>query len=69
MDSIWWDGGEGSRPRGEVLVDQHAAPGQINAQRGRGRFLARQRTDALQPAGRQIPEMAQLAAWNTPLSL
>ena len=25
--------------------------------------------DALQPAGRQIPEVAQLAAWNTPLSI
>ena len=55
--------------RGEVLVDQAAAPGRINAERGRGRFLARERTDALLPAGRQIPELAQLAAWNTPLSL
>ena len=55
--------------RGEVLIDQVAAPGQINAARGRGRFLARERSDALQPAGRQIPEIAQLAAWNTPLSI
>ncbi len=54
--------------RGEVLVDA-ARPGEITAARGRGRFIARQRTDALQPAGRQIPEMAQLAAWNTPLAL
>ncbi len=55
--------------RGDVLVDQAAAPGRISAVRGRGRFLARERSDALQPAGRQIPELAQLAAWNTPLSI
>ena len=55
--------------RGDVLVDQAAAPGQIDAARGRGRFIARARSDVLQPAGRQIPEMAQLAAWNTPLSI
>ena len=53
--------------RGEVLIDQVAAPGQISATRGRGRFIARARTDALQPAGRQIPEIAQLDAWQTPL--
>ncbi len=55
--------------RGEVLVDQAAAPGRIDAARGRGRFLARQRSDALAPAGRQLPEIAQLAAWGTPLAL
>ena len=33
-----------------------------------GRFIARTRTDASLPAGRQIPEMAQLAVWNTPLA-
>jgi dihydropyrimidinase len=54
--------------RGEVLVDA-ARPGEIAAARGRGRFIARSRTDALVPAGRQIPEMAQLTAWNTPLAL
>ena len=26
-------------------------------------------SDALQPLGRQVPEMAQLTAWNTPLQL
>jgi dihydropyrimidinase len=53
--------------RGEVIIDQLAAPGQISAARGRGRFLARQRSDALQPAGQDITEMAQLKAWGTPL--
>jgi dihydropyrimidinase len=53
--------------RGEVIIDQLAAPGQISAARGRGRFLARQRSDALQPAGHDITEMAQLKAWGTPL--
>ena len=35
--------------------------------RGRGRFLPRARTNALTPAGLQIPELAQLSAWGTPL--
>ncbi len=49
--------------RGEVVVDD----GKLSAERGRGRFLPRQPNDALAPLGRQIPEMAQLSAWNTPL--
>jgi dihydropyrimidinase len=53
--------------RGEIIIDQLAAPGQISAARGRGRFLARQRSDALQPTGIDITEMAQLKAWGTPL--
>ncbi|MDH4325371.1 MAG: dihydropyrimidinase [Betaproteobacteria bacterium] len=51
--------------RGEVIVDE----GKLNAERGRGRFLARAPSAALEPLGRQVPEMAQLAAWNTPLQL
>ena len=51
--------------RGEVIVDD----GKLSAERGRGRFLARQPSQAHTPLGRQVPEMAQLAAWNTPLHL
>lgn len=51
--------------RGEVIVDD----GKLNAERGRGQFLARAPSAALEPLGRQVPEMAQLAAWNTPLKL
>jgi len=51
--------------RGEVIVDQ----GKLSAKRGRGQFLARAPSDALQPLGRQVPELAQLSSWNTPLQL
>jgi len=51
--------------RGEVIVRE----GKLEATRGRGRFLARAPSDALRPAGRQVPEIAQLAEWNTPLQL
>ncbi len=51
--------------RGEVIVDD----GKLSAERGRGQFLARAPSAALEPLGRQVPEMAQLAAWNTPLQL
>ena len=51
--------------RGEIIVHE----GKLNAERGRGRFLARAPTEALRAAGRQVPEMAQLAQWNTPLKL
>jgi len=51
--------------RGEIIVRE----GKLDAARGRGRFLARAPSDALRPAGRQVPEMAQLAEWNTPLQL
>ncbi|MBL8378580.1 MAG: dihydropyrimidinase [Burkholderiales bacterium] len=50
--------------RGEVIVHE----GRLDAARGRGRFLVREASEALRPQGRQVPEMAQLAAWNTPFS-
>ena len=53
--------------RGDVLVDHARAPGEMLGARGRGRFLPRARTNALTPAGLQIPELAQLSAWGTPL--
>ncbi len=49
--------------RGEIIVQD----GKLTAERGRGRFLPRERSAPLEPLGRQIPEMAQLSAWNTPL--
>jgi dihydropyrimidinase len=49
--------------RGEVIVDN----GKLAAERGRGRFIPRVASEPLRPLGRQIPEMAQLSAWNTPL--
>ena len=49
--------------RGEVLIDQDARPGTIQAERGRGRFLARERSEAAKPANRMITEVAQLAQW------
>ncbi|MEN9773364.1 MAG: dihydropyrimidinase [Pseudomonadota bacterium] len=49
--------------RGDLIVDQIEAPGEIHVTRGRGRFLARERSDATHPAGRSIPEMNQLAQW------
>lgn len=49
--------------RGEVIVDA----GKLTAARGRGQFLPREASEPLRPLGRQIPEMAQLSAWNTPL--
>ncbi|MEL7158761.1 MAG: amidohydrolase family protein [Actinomycetota bacterium] len=48
--------------RGEVIVDR----GELRAERGRGRFLARQGGDAAAPLGRDVPEIAQMAAWGTP---
>jgi dihydropyrimidinase len=51
--------------RGEPIVDN----GNLSAPRGRGQFLAREPSDAAQPAGRAVPELAQLAAWKTPLQL
>jgi dihydropyrimidinase len=51
--------------RGEVIVED----GKLHAERGRGRFVECGRADAFKPLGRQVPEMAQLAAWNTPLQL
>ena len=51
--------------RGDVIVEG----GEVKAARGRGRFLERAPSEAMQPAGREIPEIAQLKAWNTPLRL
>lgn len=55
--------------RGEVLVEPGCDPSALQARRGRGRFLARERSDALRPAGIKIDEIAQLDRWNTPLSI
>lgn len=49
--------------RGEVIVDD----GKVSAARGRGQFIAREPTESMHPLGRAVPEIAQLAAWNTPL--
>jgi dihydropyrimidinase len=49
--------------RGEVIV----ADGMLSAARGRGRFIASGPCDALQPLGREVPEISQLKAWHTPL--
>jgi dihydropyrimidinase len=51
--------------RGEVIVRD----GKLAAARGRGRFLAREPSSALEPLGRDVPEISQLKAWNTPLQL
>ena len=51
--------------RGEVIVEN----GKLAAERGRGRFIVRAPSDGTTPAGRKVPEMAQLDAWGTPLSL
>jgi dihydropyrimidinase len=51
--------------RGEVIIENST----LNAQRGRGRFIARATSDATAPSGRKVPEMAQLDAWGTPLKL
>ena len=51
--------------RGEVIVED----GKLSAERGRGKFLAREPSEALRPLGRDVPEMAQLKAWKTPLEL
>jgi len=51
--------------RGEIIVQD----GRLSAERGRGRFLAREPSEALRPLGRDVPETAQLKAWQTPLKL
>ncbi len=55
--------------RGEVLVEPGCDPAALAQRRGRGRFLARERSDALLSSGLKIPEMTQLDAWNTPLAI
>ena len=49
--------------RGDVIVDA----GELHAERGRGRYLAREIADSALPANLQVPEVAQLEAWGTPL--
>jgi dihydropyrimidinase len=51
--------------RGDLIVDA----GKLSAERGRGTFIAREPSEALQPLGREVPEISQLKAWNTPLEL
>jgi len=51
--------------RGEVIVEN----GKLSAERGRGRFLVREPSEAIKPLGREVPELSQLKAWNTPLQL
>jgi dihydropyrimidinase len=51
--------------RGDVIIDE----GKLDAERGRGRFVARGLSAASIPLGRKIAEMAQLDAWGTPLKL
>ncbi|MGH8673221.1 MAG: dihydropyrimidinase [Burkholderiales bacterium] len=51
--------------RGDVIVDN----GKLDAERGRGKFLAREPSEALQPLGRDVPEMSQLKDWQTPLQV
>ncbi len=51
--------------RGEIIVEDD----KLSAERGRGKFLAREPSEALRPLGRDVPEMVQLKAWKTPLEL
>lgn len=51
--------------RGEVIIEN----GKLSAERGRGRFLAREASAAMKPLGRDVPEISQLKAWKTPLQL
>ncbi|MCL4746287.1 MAG: dihydropyrimidinase [Burkholderiaceae bacterium] len=50
--------------RGDVIVHE----GELHAERGRGRYLAREAADSARPAGLHVPEVSQLDAWDTPLS-
>ena len=49
--------------RGDIIVEK----GELNAARGRGRYLAREVADSARPVGLNVPEIAQLDAWGTPL--
>jgi dihydropyrimidinase len=51
--------------RGEVIVEN----AKLSAERGRGRFLPREPSEAMKPLGREVPEISQLKAWKTPLEL
>ena len=48
--------------RGEVIV----ADGELRAERGRGRFLARGKLESAVPLGHDVPEIEQMTAWDTP---
>jgi dihydropyrimidinase len=50
--------------RGEVIVEH----GTMRGERGRGRYVPRALSQAATPAGRKVPEIAQLDAWGTPLA-
>jgi dihydropyrimidinase len=49
--------------RGRLVVDN----GRMLGQAGQGQFVARGLSEAMRPAGRSVPEIAQLKAWGTPL--
>ena len=51
--------------RGAVIVEN----GKLHAERGRGRYIARELSAAATPLGHKVPEIAQLDAWGTPLKL
>src|SRR3989440_1844449 len=51
--------------RGQAIVQD----GNLSAERGRGKFLAREPSEALQPLRRDAPEVEQLKRWKTPLEL
>jgi len=51
--------------RGQAIVQD----GNLSAERGRGKFLAREPSEALQPLRRDVPEVEQLKRWKTPLEL
>jgi hypothetical protein len=49
--------------RGQRVVDD----GRMLGRPGQGRFVARDLSEAMRPAGRRVPEIAQLEAWGRPL--
>lgn len=50
--------------RGDVIIED----GELNAERGRGQFLARGSLESAAPLGRDVPEIEQMAAWGTPFN-
>ena len=60
-EPVWADGPDACVCRRCVL--------RFEREGGIFRFLTPRRAEAFAPLGRQVPEMAQLAAWNTPLEL
>src|SRR5438105_2638266 len=51
--------------RGQAIVQG----GNLSAERGRGKFLAREPSERWQPRRRDVPEVEQLKRWKTPLEL